>query len=66
MITKLPELIKSGVKSLKIEGRMKSEYYIATVVNAYRKAIDAIYNNETYDEYVEDVMKAANREVDLA
>ncbi len=40
MIEHIPELIESGLKSLKIEGRMKSLYYVASVVGAYRKAID--------------------------
>lgn len=40
MISHIGEMIKSGIVSLKIEGRMKSEYYLATVVNAYRRAID--------------------------
>ena len=43
MISHLDEMIDSGVTSFKIEGRMKSEYYLATVVNAYRRAIDAYY-----------------------
>jgi putative protease len=38
----MPELVKSGISSFKIEGRMKSEYYIATVANDYRKTIDLI------------------------
>lgn len=40
MISHIGEMLKSGIVSLKIEGRMKSEYYLATVVNAYRHAID--------------------------
>ena len=43
MISHLDELIGTGVASLKIEGRMKSEYYLATVINAYRRAIDEFY-----------------------
>jgi putative protease len=43
MINHIDELIAAGVVSLKIEGRMKSEYYLATVVNAYRRAIDEYY-----------------------
>ena len=43
MIDHIPELIESGISSLKIEGRMKSVYYVAAVVAAYRKAIDAYY-----------------------
>ena len=40
MISHIGEMLKSGIVSLKIEGRMKSEYYLATVVNAYSRAID--------------------------
>lgn len=39
----LDDLIRLGVASLKIEGRMKTEYYIATIVGAYRRAIDDLY-----------------------
>ena len=41
MIQHLPALINAGVNSLKIEGRVKSVFYVATVTDAYRKAIDA-------------------------
>jgi putative protease len=40
MIKHIPELIEAGINSLKIEGRMKSSYYVASVVKAYRQAID--------------------------
>jgi putative protease len=40
MIEHIPELIEAGINSLKIEGRMKSSYYVASVVKAYREAID--------------------------
>lgn len=40
MISYIDKLYEAGISSLKIEGRMKSEYYVATVVNAYRRAID--------------------------
>lgn len=40
MISHIDEMVDAGVISLKIEGRMKSEYYLATVINAYRRAID--------------------------
>lgn len=50
MIEYIPEIIQSGVTSLKIEGRVKSEYYAATVVKAYREAIDAYLENP--DNYV--------------
>ena len=41
----LPELIEAGVASLKIEGRMKTEYYVATVTAAYRRALDLYAGN---------------------
>lgn len=44
MIEHLKELKEAGVVSFKIEGRMKSPYYVANVVNAYRRAIDNLYN----------------------
>lgn len=43
MIEHIDEMADAGVCSLKIEGRMKSEYYLATVINAYRRAIDEYY-----------------------
>ena len=46
MLSHLPELIDAGVASLKIEGRMKTEYYVATVVGAYRRALDALAQSE--------------------
>ena len=46
MLSHLPELIQAGVASLKIEGRMKTEYYVATVVGAYRRALDALKESE--------------------
>lgn len=42
MIDHLAEMADAGVTSFKIEGRMKSDYYVATVVNAYRRAFDAL------------------------
>ena len=46
MIEHLKEIDEAGIVSLKIEGRMKSPYYVATVVNAYRRAIDNYYANK--------------------
>ena len=40
LINRIPEIVDMGIESLKIEGRLKTEYYLATVVNAYRCAID--------------------------
>lgn len=54
LIAEIPEIIDMGIDSLKIEGRLKTEYYVATVVNAYRTAIDDYmrdpenYNPEKY------------------
>lgn len=45
MIEYIPELIKNGINSFKIEGRVKNELYVATVVGAYRRAIDAYLAN---------------------
>lgn len=45
MLAHVGELAESGVYSFKIEGRMKSPYYVASVVNAYRKAIDMYYEH---------------------
>jgi U32 family peptidase len=65
MIEFIPQLIQSGVESFKIEGRMKSIHYVATVVNVYRQAIDAyLANPENYKlkpEWQEEIYKAANR-----
>lgn len=44
MLPYLPELQKAGIASLKIEGRMKTAYYVATVVAAYRHALDVLEN----------------------
>lgn len=66
MIEHIPELIASGVLSLKIEGRVKSEYYVATVVAAYRKAIDAYYADpaayEFNPEWLSEVKKVSHRD----
>ncbi|MDN5353149.1 MAG: family peptidase [Clostridiales bacterium] len=66
MIHAIPELIESGLDSLKIEGRMKTVYYVASVVRAYRKAIDTYYadpQNYTYDpEWFEEIRKVSHRE----
>ncbi|WP_206458079.1 peptidase U32 family protein [Anaerovorax sp. IOR16] len=65
MIEHIPDLIESGLASLKIEGRMKSVFYVATVIGAYRKAIDAYYEKkENYcfqPEWMEELKKVSNR-----
>lgn len=66
MIEYLPQIIDAGVTSLKIEGRMKSAYYVATVVKAYRQALDSYYENkDNYKfnpKWLEEVSKASHRE----
>lgn len=66
MIKHIPEIIKSGITSLKIEGRMKSMFYVATVVRAYRKAIDSYLadpDNYKFDNtWLAELNKASNRE----
>ncbi len=59
----IPDLIDNNIQSLKIEGRMKSIHYIATVVNAYRRAIDSYYKNKTidYEKFDYMIKKAENR-----
>lgn len=62
MINHIQELIEAGVDSLKIEGRMKSPYYVATVTNAYRRKIDEIYGKvEPKTNYIEEVEKTSHR-----
>lgn len=67
MINHIPDLIDAGIKSFKLEGRMKTAFYVGTVVKAYREAIDDYYNNpEIYktklDYYIQEVSKASHRE----
>ncbi|NLY81217.1 MAG: U32 family peptidase [Clostridiales bacterium] len=66
MIEHIPELMNSGIKSFKIEGRMKSMYYVATVVRAYRLAIDSYCSdpdNFEFDDYwSNELEKASHRE----
>lgn len=65
MIDYIAGFINAGVCSFKIEGRMKSEYYLATVINAYRRAIDDYYKiGEKYKEnpiYNAELCKTAHR-----
>lgn len=65
MIEHIPDLIDVGVDSFKVEGRMKSIHYVATVVNVYRQAIDAYMADPDHyvlkPEWIEEINKAANR-----
>ena len=66
MIEHIDDLIEAGIASLKIEGRVKSEYYLATVIRSYRMAIDAYYGdreNYKYDPYLlEEIKKVSHRD----
>lgn len=66
LIKEIPEIIEMGVDSLKIEGRLKTEYYIASVINAYRNAIDDYEKNpENYDytKYLKEIEKVKTRKL---
>ncbi len=65
MIDHLDKLRDAGVSSLKIEGRMKTEYYVANVVNAYRQAIDYLNSHKNYklpEEIRNEVYKSSHRD----
>ena len=65
MIEHIPELMNTGAVSFKIEGRMKSSYYVATVVKAYREAIDAYCANpkeyKFEQKWLENLQKPSHR-----
>ncbi len=66
----IPHLIDAGVASLKIEGRMKSQYYIATVIRAYRMCIDEYIafgsiSEERMNFFKEELTKAENRRTSI-
>ncbi len=63
-IAYLPRLIQAGVKCFKIEGRMKSPEYVATVTRIYRKYIDMVLNNDDFiidEKDINDLMQVFNR-----
>ena len=66
MVRYIPDMIDMGITSFKIEGRMRSLYYIATVVSIYRKIIDEYCTNRdtyTYNKEYEDILRrCANRD----
>ena len=64
LIKEIPEIIEMGVDSLKIEGRLKTEYYLASVVNTYRAAIDDYKKdpkNYDYKKYLKELEKTKTR-----
>lgn len=70
LIREIDKIIESGIDSLKIEGRMKTAYYVATVVRAYRNAIDEYYNSDSKykfnEKWFEEVSKVSNRDFTTA
>ena len=66
MLEYIPDMIDIGIRSLKVEGRMRSIYYIATVINNYRRAIDDYYNgtltNDKIKKYRMELNNVANRD----
>ncbi|HCC06696.1 MAG TPA: peptidase U32 [Clostridiales bacterium] len=67
MLEHIPELIGAGITSFKIEGRMKSVYYVATVVKAYRDAIDDYFKDpKVYEKnkeyYIREICKSSYRD----
>ena len=65
LIDELDKLIEAGIDSFKIEGRMKTAYYVATVVRSYRQVINAYYegnyNQKTITKYFNELQKASHR-----
>lgn len=65
LIDELDKLIEAGIDSFKIEGRMKTAFYVATVIRSYRQVIDAYYegnyNDETVEKYFNELQKASHR-----
>lgn len=66
MIEHIPALLESGITSFKIEGRMKSSFYVASVVKSYREAIDAYFENpQEYkfnEKWMKNLVMASHRE----
>lgn len=66
MIEHIPQLVNAGIRSFKIEGRVKSAYYVATVVRSYRMAIDEYFkdphNYSFKKEWMDEIKKASHRD----
>lgn len=66
LIKDIPNIFDIGVESLKIEGRLKTEYYLASVVNAYRHAIDDYFEDSktwNYEKYMNELIKSKTRDL---
>lgn len=61
MVTNIKDMIEIGITSLKIEGRMRSPYYLATVLSSYRRIIDSVYDNTINDSIIEQELKILSR-----
>jgi len=64
LLKEIPEIVQMGVDSLKIEGRLKTEYYLASVVNSYRNAIDDYIKSPStynYTKYLREIEKVKTR-----
>ena len=61
MVVNIPEMINIGVNSFKVEGRMRSIYYIATVIKTYREIIDKTLNNSLDNAYINYYQAILNR-----
>ena len=61
LIRYISDMIDIGITSLKVEGRMRSNYYIATVISTYREALDAYYNNNLTEDKIEYYSNILNR-----
>ncbi len=65
MIEHIPQMVEAGISSFKVEGRMKSAYYVASVISAYRRAIDGYLKNaDSYafdEELGEELLRSASR-----
>lgn len=65
LLEDIDKLIEAGIDSFKIEGRMKTAFYVATVIRSYRQAIDAYYEGnftkEIADKYTNEIKKASHR-----
>lgn len=61
MVSNIEEMLKSGVSSFKIEGRMRSIYYVSTVILVYRRLIDKIMSATLTKEYSEYALNVLNR-----
>ena len=66
LIREIPEIIEMGIDSVKIEGRLKTEYYLASIINIYRNAIDDYYANpemfkSNLDKYIKEIEKVKTR-----